>query len=380
MLAKTMLNTYIDKVEESILTTNYKLDWVVNGAIIRHMYFLNVVVRICRLGLPKALLLTGLLMLDACAPVIHGAGQAVRAPELNTDYFVTADNVMMPVRHWGADLPSPRAVIIALHGFNDYSNAFDEAGNYWAANRDIATYAYDQRGFGDAGVRGTWAGTETYVQDLREFCNVLRRRYPNAPLYVLGESMGGAIAMVAFTSADPPNADGVILSAPAVWARSTMPWYQRAALFVGAHTIPWMTFTGENIDVVASDNRDMLIALGRDPKVIKATKVSAMYGLTNLMDAALASAGKFSAHALIMIGDRDEIVPNKASATMLADLPATSKRQHIAIYDQGYHMLLRDLDRKLVWNDVAAWINTPQKPLPSEMDEKDVGQWVKSNL
>ena len=63
-----------------------------------------------------------------------------------------------------------------------------------------------------------------------------------------------------------------------------------------------------------SDNRDMLIALGRDPKVIKETKVAAMYGITNLMDQALLSSAALTLPSLILVGARDEIVPNHASA------------------------------------------------------------------
>ena len=42
---------------------------------------------------------------------------------------------------------APKAVIIALHGMSDYSNAFDMPGKVWA-KRGITTLAIDQRGFG----------------------------------------------------------------------------------------------------------------------------------------------------------------------------------------------------------------------------------------
>ena len=41
----------------------------------------------------------------------------------------------------------PRAVILAVHGFNDYSHAFADFGAY-AASQGIAVHAYDQSGFG----------------------------------------------------------------------------------------------------------------------------------------------------------------------------------------------------------------------------------------
>lgn len=317
-------------------------------------------------------------LVTACAPTPSGVGDPLRKPELTDANFLARDGASLPVRIWNSRVIEPNAVIVALHGFNDYSNAFSEVAEYWKKEHRIYTYAYDQRGFGDTAEPGNWAGTEAYVQDLRDFCDAVRQRFPNAPLYVLGESMGGAIAMVAFASDNPPDADGVILSAPAVWARETMPWYQRLALFVGAHTIPWASFTGEGLGVVASDNRDMLIALGRDPKVIKATRVAALYGLTNLMDEALQSADHLKVPALILIGELDEVVPNHASASMLERLPE-AEQLHTAIYDQGYHMLMRDLQRQTVWNDMAAWAKAPKGDLPSGADDKNVDRWIKLN-
>jgi hypothetical protein len=58
------------------------------------------------------------------------------------------------------------------------------------------------------------------------------------------------------------------LAAPALWARDFMPWYQRWLLGILSHTVPWLTLTGESVGVMASDNIEMLRALGRDPLVI----------------------------------------------------------------------------------------------------------------
>jgi len=59
------------------------------------------------------------------------------------------------------------------------------------------TYAYDQRGFGKSPTRGRWPGTDTLVEDARAVAALLHERYPDLPIYVVGESMGGALALVA---------------------------------------------------------------------------------------------------------------------------------------------------------------------------------------
>src|SRR5262249_56480097 len=88
----------------------------------------------------------------------------------------------------------PKAVILGLHGFGDYRDAFDEPAEIWS-RAGIVTYAYDQRGFGQSPTRGRWPGTETLVEDAKAVAALLHERYPDLPIYVVGESMGGAPAL-----------------------------------------------------------------------------------------------------------------------------------------------------------------------------------------
>ena len=70
-----------------------------------------------------------------------------------------SDGYVLPMK----TLPStddPTAVVLAMHGFNDYSNAFDAVADIFSDNL-ITTYAIDQRGFGMTEQRGIWAGYST---------------------------------------------------------------------------------------------------------------------------------------------------------------------------------------------------------------------------
>ena len=319
---------------------------------------------------PRHTLPAALVALIACAPTVVPPGPPVAATAFLDDALLTRDGLRLPVRAWMPDGTPPKAVIIALHGFNDYGRFFTHPGMF-LTRAGIAAYAYDQRGFGGAPHRGLWAGTDTYTDDLRLFMRLIRARHPRLPVYLLGESMGGAVVLVAMAGPDPPEADGVILSAPAVWGRTTMPWYQRWALWIGAHTVPWLKLTGQGLEITPSDNSEMLKALGRDPLVIKETRVDAIHGLVDLMDAALEAAPSFRARALILYGERDEIIPERPTRLLIDRLPAADRaRQRVAFYENGYHMLLRDLQAETPWRDIVAWIEDPEAPLPSGADER----------
>lgn len=301
-----------------------------------------------------------LLLVSACTPLVNYPGQPLLEPTIRNGHFIARDGAMLPVRSWLPTDKPLRAVIVGVHGFNDYSQAFAIPGSY-LTRYGIASYAYDQRGFGGAPGKGLWSGVDAYASDLASFVNQIRTLHPGLPLYIMGESMGGAVSIVTLTGDHPPPVDGVILVAPAVWGRETMPWYQRWLLAVASHTVPWMELTENGLDITPSDNREMRRALYNDPQVIKGTRVDAMYGLTNLMDAALARAEKLRLPALIQYGRNDQVIPREPMLRMLEKMPSTTRR---AFYEQGYHMLLRDLHREKPLIDIATWISDHSRPLP----------------
>ncbi|MGB8275413.1 MAG: lysophospholipase [Alphaproteobacteria bacterium] len=315
----------------------------------------------------RALAALAIVLAAGCAPRLQPLGEAPAPPRLDDQSFRTADGVTLPVRRFLPD-GSPKAVIVALHGFNDYSNAFTDPARAWAKD-GIATYAYDQRGFGETPHRGLWPGVDILASDAGAFARALRRRYPDTPLYLLGESMGGAVAMTALARDRSIPVDGVILAAPAVWARETMNPFQTGLLWIGAHTVPWLTLTGRGLHVRASDNDEMLRALSRDPLVIKETRVDTIYGLADLMDAAMDAAKDLPVPALVLYGEHDEVIPRDPVIAMLHRLPAQENpRLRVAFYSTGYHMLLRDLHADKVIADVASWIGNAGAPLPSGAD------------
>jgi acylglycerol lipase len=284
--------------------------------------------------------------------------------------LVAEDGTTLPLRVW---LPAGevRAAIVAVHGMNDYSHAFEAVATALAWH-GVATYAYDQRGFGEAPWRGLWVGRRVLAEDLAAATRFVHGKHPGVKLTCLGESMGGAVVMVAVTGesgAERPACDAVILSAPAVWGRETQDLMPRVALWLGVRLFPETVLTGRQLHIRPSDNLSMLRALARDPLVIKGTRIDTIYGLVDLMDAALASAASLDVPALFLYGNRDEIIPRAPTELAIERMPPEpASRRRIAWYVNGYHMLLRDLQAGVVYNDIASWLFDPAAPLPSGAD------------
>lgn len=315
----------------------------------------------------RALGLISLAALGGCAPVAQVAGRpplGFAGPRLEPDALVSFDGARLPLTVWRAEAAEPWAVIVALHGMNDYAEAFTLAAPAWA-KAGITTYAYDQRGFGRGAQRGVWGGEQLMVEDLRTACALVRAAHPRAVLAVVGESMGGAVTISAFASERPPTADRLVLIAPAVWGWSTQGLPNRIALWTLAHLAPgrelmtpdWMARRYRS-----TDNLEHLRRMSQDRNLIFRTRIDAMYGLVQLMQRGQDLVGQTRAPTLYLYGASDDIIPKSAAFRAAAKLKRTDRS---AYYCRGFHMLTRDLQGPSVWADVVSFVRDPRAPLPS---------------
>ena len=172
-------------------------------------------------------------------------------------------------------------------------------------------------------MRGLWPGSTTLAADARDGLDLLAARHPETPLYLLGESMGAAVALTALAEGEPhaPLA-GLILSAPALQGWQTLSWFAQSALWLSAYSVPWWSATGRGLDIQVSDNIEMLRALARDPLVIRETRIDALYGLVGLMDEALDAAPAIGIPTLLLFGANDELIEPDAIARLDTSLAA----------------------------------------------------------
>jgi alpha-beta hydrolase superfamily lysophospholipase len=163
-------------------------------------------------------------------------------------------------------------------------------------------------------------------------------------------------------------ADGLVLSAPALRGRASLAWPMRWTLDVMVALTPGLELSSNASVFRPTDNLDAWRRWSSDPQLIKATRVDAVAGLVDLMDAATAALPRFTAPALILYGAKDELVPPKPIRTALAQLPRGAA-QRVAFYPEGHHMLLRDLGGAAVAGDILAWMADRDAPLPSGADQ-----------
>ncbi len=120
----------------------------------------------------------------------------------------------VPVRFWFPSAAVPRAVVICIHGMCLHSGSYSAlAGSLQA--RGYLVIALDVRGC------GTWKNSfgqnflnlDGTLSDIQNIVARIHGLLPKTPIFLLGESMGGGIALHA-SARNPEHLAGVISSVP----------------------------------------------------------------------------------------------------------------------------------------------------------------------
>ncbi len=308
----------------------------------------------------------------ACSPTRHhtrplpeilGINSELR-PEESTLY--SFDGARLGLSFWPALQDGPVThVILGVHGMNDYAQAFEMAAPYWT-ERGASVYAYDQRGFGRSEGRGRWPEEDVMRRDLRTALTLIKAQHPEATVTLVGMSMGASVAMSLYgTGEAPPEIDRLILSGPGLRGWGGLPLAHRISLWLSSTLRPaWNVTPPKRImrEIMPSDNYDMLFARGRDPLNQFENRIDQVYGVVAIMETAHKATPNLPENTLFLYGAKDDVIPEYFARRTTPDLPAHVRT---AYYENGYHMLMRDLQAETVWADQWAFMQDPATPLPS---------------
>jgi acylglycerol lipase len=273
-------------------------------------------------------------------------------PTLTTDELVAGDGARLPISAWRPEGPAT-AIVLALHGYGDYRKAFALAGR-WLAARGVAVYAYDQRGFGETRSRGYWAGADTLIDDCADAVRMLREAHPEMPLAVLGESMGGSVALAGIRSGQVIGVDRLILAAPGVRGGVPLRQLHDMALRLGSLALPWLAVELRRGGRPWLDPEESK-RLADDPLILRHLSVGTYDGLIELANRATADGAAELPPTLLLYGELDATIPRVAIEDLAIDL---GHRHTFRTYPERHHLLLHEADAEEVFADCLSWLRT----------------------
>lgn len=260
----------------------------------------------------------------------------------------------------------PKGVVFIAHGLAEHGGRYAHVGQA-LAERGYAAYAIDHRGHGRSGGKRTLIDSIAQTAaDLHAFMAVQRDHHPGVPVFLLGHSMGGAIAF-AFALEHQSELSGLILSAPALVIENVNP----VTVAVGR----LLSRVAPGAGVLQLDGT----AVSRDPDVVKAYdtdplnyrgKVAARTG-AEILDIASSAAERLpeiTVPLLVFQGTADRLVSPKA-ATLVYDR-AGSADKTLKRYEGLYHETMNEPEQAEVIGTVLDWLDA-HVPAPAAEPSSD---------
>lgn len=261
-----------------------------------------------------------------------------------------SDGADVPYRLWLAK--KPRGAILLLHGCCDYSGAFDDIAPK-LVKRGFSCMAYDQRGFGATASRGEWTSRERYAEDVRDAVQFFRSRFEaDVPLFIMGESMGGSVAVHASALYPDLHLGGIVLVAPGALASALRNrFYNWLMTLLGL-------LAGKSELVVERNNAAELapsaaIRLLGDPMVMQSIRADLLAGVIAMGYSAVDVAKTVAVPSLTMMAGKDDLLRGACVRQLYENL--SGEKDWLALKD-GPHLLLHWEHGGVVLRRARRWI------------------------
>jgi alpha-beta hydrolase superfamily lysophospholipase len=256
---------------------------------------------------------------------------------------------------WQAWLPEgeAKAVVGISHGVSEHSGRYGHVGERFAA-AGYAVYAVDHRGHGRSeGARAMIERTDYVVEDLHGLIAMAAGRHPGLKVFLLGHSMGGAVAL-AYAIRHQDELAGLLLSGPLASVEAASP-VTRAAATVLSTLTPRLGIYDVDSSAVSRDT-EVVRAYERDPLVyhgkLPARTVSELTGAVNRFPGEVPS---LRLPLLVMHGDADTLTP--VDGSRMVHERAGSSDKTLELLDGLYHEILNEPEREQVMTRMVEWLN-----------------------
>ena len=239
--------------------------------------------------------------------------------------------------------PSPRSMLLLVHGLGGNSSWWEPAGAFFVEN-NISSYAIDLRAIGSFA---------DFFRAIKDLLKIIRKDSPGTKIFAAGESMG-ALIILSMALEDKSLFDGIICVSPAFKSKTPLKFMDYINIFLPLlyepdkrHALPVTS------DMCTRDPAYLkMIESTYDKDVMQTSRVlfdifiAQLYMRFSKMD--------ITPPVLFLVAGNDLLVYSESSKKVFAELKTKDKT--LIGYPGMYHSLSIDLGREKVFQDMMGWI------------------------
>ena len=245
-----------------------------------------------------------------------------------------------------------RAVVVLAHGVCEHSSRYHHVAAP-LAGEGYAVHALDHRGHGRSeGPRALVDGLDNVVADLHALLEAAVSAHPGVPVFVLGHSMGGLVA-VRYALAHQERLTGLVLSGPLAALEAASPITRLTARVLSALT--------PRLGVIRIDSA----LISRDPEVVRAYDADPLVfhdklpartvaELEQAVRSLPARMPEITLPTLIMYGSADHLCPPAGSVMLHERLGSSDKL--LRVFNGLYHEIFNEPEQADVLAELRAWL------------------------
>lgn len=254
---------------------------------------------------------------------------------------------------WLPDNAEIAGVVVLAHGLGEHARRYDHVAER-LTELGLAVFAPDHRGHGRSGGKRLHAREMSdFTGDLDSLVDIATQAYPGLPVFLLGHSMGGAVAL-AYALDHQDRLTALVLSGPAVVVTSGTPGPIVEIGKVIGRFLP-------DLPIQKLDSN----AVSRDPAVVAAYQADPLvhHGLVPagiarvLIDNEQSLAQRLPSlrlPVLVLHGTADKLA-DPAGAQLIADR-AGSHDLTLKLYDGLFHEVFNEPENDRVLGDLVDWL------------------------
>lgn len=253
-----------------------------------------------------------------------------------------------------APAESSKATVLILHGYGEHSGRYEHVIEA-LVEAGFSGLAIDYRGYGLAeGRRGCLRGFEEYVTDaLRGLSLARHKKGANEPLFLLGHSQGGLLAM-RVAMEEGLGLSGLLLSSPWLGMAMKVPAWKQCIAKLASRFVPDFGLPSDLPPGWITTDPEQVALAEADPLMVRSGSARWLTEIYRTQEAVKAGLASLTLPTLLMAAGDDRLVSTAESRACFGRLGAQDSTW--IEYPGLRHELFNEVERERVFVDLTGWI------------------------